>query len=69
MSNFDGDILAYTVREFCEAAKISRQQLYRDWSRGRGPRRKYYGKKVLIPADEARRWIEALPDERERVAA
>jgi hypothetical protein len=29
---------SYTIKEFCEAEKLSRAMLYRLWSEGKGPR-------------------------------
>jgi predicted DNA-binding transcriptional regulator AlpA len=49
---------AYSVPEFCRAFSISRQLLYSLWSKGIGPKAVHIGKrKILIPADEATKWL------------
>jgi hypothetical protein len=46
----------YTVNEFCAAERISRAQLYEDWSAGRGPRFFYNGKCRRISHEARIEW-------------
>ena len=57
------DRRAYTVREFCEAHRISRSALYGLWREGIGPRFISIGIKKLISVEAAEAW------RREREAA
>ncbi len=52
---------AYSISEFIEAYSISRSGLYKLWQDGKGPRYVKVGRKVLIPANAARNWANALP--------
>jgi len=50
--------IVYTVRQFCQAAQISKATLYELWARGEGPPRCQFGRRVMIPKTKALRWIE-----------
>ncbi len=52
--------IAYTLREFCKAYKTSRSKLYLLWEEGKGPKTFRIGRKILISADAARKWIKKL---------
>jgi hypothetical protein len=43
----------YTVKEYCEAYRVSKSQLYLEWRQGKGPRRYRRGTKVFISAAAA----------------
>jgi hypothetical protein len=47
---------AFTIREFCEAHRISRTALYKHWEAGTGPRRMHNGTKNLISVEAAADW-------------
>lgn len=54
---------AYTIAEFCQQYRISRTELYREWKRKRGPRRKPVGQRGwIITVEAAKEW--AAKDER-----
>ncbi len=53
--------LAYTINQFCTAVGISRRTLYTLWERNQGPPRRYVGKRVLIPRQEAEKWLHDQP--------
>jgi hypothetical protein len=46
----------YTLREFCDARRVSRSALYKLWSEGTGPRFLHNGNKILISAEAAADW-------------
>lgn len=48
--------LAYTIPEFCEAVGISRSMAYKEIKAER-LRVKKVGARVLVPIDEANRWL------------
>lgn len=51
---------AFTIEEFCEAFRISRQTLYDAWKAKSGPRFKTVGPKgakKIIPVAAAREWV------------
>jgi hypothetical protein len=50
------DRKAYTVKEFCEAHRISRSGLYGLWRAGIGPRFISIGIKKLITIEAAAEW-------------
>lgn len=54
--------LAYTVPQLAEAVGVSDQQIYNHIKAG-DLTPKYSGTKALIPVEEARRFIDELPDE------
>jgi hypothetical protein len=47
---------AYTIKEFCEAHRISRSMLYKLWAEGIGPRFLHAGKRVIITTEAAADW-------------
>jgi transposase-like protein len=47
---------AYTISEFCEAWRISRTQLYKQWREGIGPRFMRNGTKIIITHEAAVVW-------------
>jgi hypothetical protein len=47
---------AYTVDEFCEAYRISRVTLYREWKGGGGPRKNKVRGRVTITVEDAQAW-------------
>jgi predicted DNA-binding transcriptional regulator AlpA len=51
-----GERAAFTVREFCDAHRISRSMLYKLWAQGTGPRIIKIGTKILISAEAAADW-------------
>ncbi len=51
---------AFTIREFCEAHRISRSMLYKLLAEGAGPRLIKIGTKNLISAEAAADWRRAL---------
>jgi hypothetical protein len=57
--------LAYTIAALCQASGIGRTKIYDDLKAGRLHARKH-GKRTLILADEARRWLESLPAQSSR---
>jgi|SRR6516162_6901896 hypothetical protein len=50
------DRRAYTIKEFCEAHRISRSALYALWREGIGPRFISIGIKKLITVEAAAAW-------------
>jgi hypothetical protein len=46
----------YTVEEFCEAYRMSRQTLYRLWKEGIGPRRSKIVGKITIRVEAGKEW-------------
>lgn len=56
------DQLAYSVQHLARITDLSDQQVYNHIERG-DITPVYSGRKKLIPADEARRFIAELPDE------
>jgi hypothetical protein len=57
----DDGKLSYSVPALAEAADISRSKIYEEMAAGR-LRAKKFGARTIIPADEARRWLQSLPD-------
>jgi len=55
------DRIAYTVSEFAAAAGISRSTAYLEIAGGR-LRPVHVGRRTLIPAEEARAWLNRLSD-------
>jgi hypothetical protein len=55
------DKLGYSVPALAEAADVSRSKLYEEMAAGRLKAKKF-GARTIIPADEARRWLDSLPD-------
>lgn len=59
-----------TIREWCEANRVSRSWLYAEWKAQRGPAIVRRGRKVLIPANDNRKpeawkpWPAAKREER-----
>jgi hypothetical protein len=53
--------LGYSLDSLAEATDASRSILYQELSSGR-LRAKKLGARTIIPADEARRWLQSLPD-------
>lgn len=51
---------AYTIQSFLKIFPISRTTLYAAWKENRGPRRITVGRRVLIPRESAKRWIQEL---------
>jgi hypothetical protein len=49
-------VVAYTVKEFCDAYRLSRAKLYEMWKHGKGPRYKRDGKWVIITVADAEQW-------------
>jgi hypothetical protein len=59
----DSTKLAYSIQSLAEAVEISVSAIRNEINDSKlAP--KYYGRKPLIPSDEAIRWFNALPDER-----
>jgi hypothetical protein len=58
ISNTDG---AMTIRAFCDRYSIGRTSFYEEINSGRLIAKKRGGK-ILIPLDNARVWLEALPN-------
>jgi hypothetical protein len=54
------EIRAYTIRQFCEAYSVSRSRLYLMIGDGTIEARKS-GKRTIITAAEAERWLNSLP--------
>ena len=52
---------AFSINTFAEAADISRASVYAEIAAGR-LRAVKFGGKTLIPAEEAQRWINSLPN-------
>jgi hypothetical protein len=52
--------LSFTIAALEQATCISRTKIYDDLKAGRLQARKH-GKRTIILADEARRWLESLP--------
>jgi hypothetical protein len=52
--------LGFTIRRLQEASGVGRNKIYLDLAAGRLQARKH-GKRTIILADEARRWLESLP--------
>jgi hypothetical protein len=52
--------LSFTIAALEQATCISRTKIYDDLKAGRLRARKH-GKRTIIIADEARRWLESLP--------
>lgn len=50
--------LAYTVREFCHQARISERFYFKMQSLGEGPRVVRLGRRVVIPQEAAKRWLD-----------
>lgn len=50
-------VLALSVAEFCQQQGIHRCTFYRLAQRGEAPRSYRVGRRKLISADEARRWL------------
>ena len=57
------EILAYTVADAAKAVGMSGEYLRREIKAGRLGCR-YAGRSVLIPKDELKAWLDALPSER-----
>ena len=53
---------AYSVKEFCRVFGVGKTFAHTLMSAG-VLKRKYAGKRLLITADSAQNWFEALPDE------
>ncbi len=51
---------SYTIKEFCEAEKLSRAMLYRLWAEGRGPRWFLIGTHKRISHDARTEWRQRL---------
>jgi hypothetical protein len=49
----------YTVKEFCEAVRISERQYFRMRAAGDGPRVTVLGGRHVISRNEMLRWLEA----------
>jgi predicted DNA-binding transcriptional regulator AlpA len=49
-----------TLDEFLSLTKVSRSALYRFWREGRGPETIRVNRRVLIPADAAATWLDAM---------
>lgn len=60
---------AFTIAEFCEAHRISKEHLHRLWRNGEGPRRMQVGRRVLITAEAAADWRKQLESEPRASAA
>lgn len=60
--------LAYSLSEFLKIACIGRTRAYQEINAGRLKVRKS-GKRTIVLAQDARAWIEGLPDYRSRAAA
>jgi hypothetical protein len=54
---------SYTIREFCEAEKLSRAMLYRLWAEGRGPRWFCIGSHKRISHEARTEWRRQLEAE------
>lgn len=52
--------LSYSVAEFARLTSLSKAQTYIEIKAGRLQTRKA-GRRTLVTAEEARRWVEALP--------
>jgi hypothetical protein len=53
--------LGYSVDSLAKAADSSRSVVYEELAAGRLKAKKL-GARTIIPADEARRWLQSLPD-------
>ena len=53
--------LGYSVDSLAEAADSSRSVIYEEIATGRLKAKKL-GSRTIIPADEAKRWLDSLPD-------
>jgi hypothetical protein len=53
--------LAYSVPALAESADISRSKIYEEMEAGRLKAKKF-GSRTLILGDEAKRWLDSLPD-------
>jgi excisionase family DNA binding protein len=51
---------SYTVSEFAEAERISRQMVYKLWSQGKGPRFHYVGTHRRISHEARLEWRRQL---------
>jgi predicted DNA-binding transcriptional regulator AlpA len=47
----------FTLKEFCEFAKISRAQFYVLKAQGRGPKLFHIGKSVRVTKEAAQEWV------------
>ena len=50
------DALAYTIREFCEAYRLSRSGFYNALARGEAPALMRIGRRVMISRESAEEW-------------
>jgi hypothetical protein len=57
---------AFDIPTFCMTYSVGRSTCYKEMNARRLPFKKV-GKRVLIPADGARAWFEALPNNRTKV--
>jgi hypothetical protein len=53
--------LGYSVPALAEAADVSRSKLYEEMAAGRLKAKKF-GARTIITAEEAKRWLDSLPD-------
>jgi len=60
--------LGYSIPALAEAADVSRSKLYEELAAGRLKAKKF-GSRTIIPADEAKRWLDSLPDLQASAAA
>lgn len=54
---------AYSINDFCEAFSIPRTTVYELIAAGRLPIKKF-GRRTLIRAEDAKAWLDALPNGR-----
>ena len=50
------DVLAFTIRQFCESHNIGRSRLFELWKEGEGPAVMVVGRKRLISVEAAAEW-------------
>ncbi len=56
-----GELGAFSIEQFCEWAGIGRSLAYKEIATGR-LRTKKVGRRTLITLDDARSWLNDLPD-------